>query len=337
MEPRAHADRARRRRRPHRGARGRHAPVPGPVAISTRSLPGLQDLRPAAILTMATMPPIAAPVLLDTTDPAHYALGRSDAEARRLMLQHRIYGAATRQLLTEAGIATGMRVLDVGSGAGDVALLLADLVGPTGEVVGVEMPRSRSPSPRRGRGRGAGTPCGSCRRPARPRPRRGPVRRRRRALGADVPARSRRPAAPPRGPRAPRRGRRLPGERPRRRPPDVPGRAAARPGPGLDAPPVDTGGRDAHGPAPVRGVRRRRAAGADGAHRHAGRRRSRVAGLRVRRGDDAQPAADARRRRRCRPDEVGLDTLADRLRDEVVERDGIQPLASVYGAWARVA
>ena len=32
-----------------------------------------------------------------------------------------------------------MRVLDVGSGAGDVALLLADLVGPTGEVVGVEI------------------------------------------------------------------------------------------------------------------------------------------------------------------------------------------------------
>jgi SAM-dependent methyltransferase len=32
-----------------------------------------------------------------------------------------------------------MKVLDVGSGAGDVALLLADLVGPRGSVVGVEM------------------------------------------------------------------------------------------------------------------------------------------------------------------------------------------------------
>lgn len=32
-----------------------------------------------------------------------------------------------------------MRVLDVGSGAGDVALLLADLVGPTGSVVGIDM------------------------------------------------------------------------------------------------------------------------------------------------------------------------------------------------------
>jgi ubiquinone/menaquinone biosynthesis C-methylase UbiE len=32
-----------------------------------------------------------------------------------------------------------MKVLDVGSGAGDMALLLADLVGPLGSVVGVEI------------------------------------------------------------------------------------------------------------------------------------------------------------------------------------------------------
>jgi tRNA A58 N-methylase Trm61 len=31
-----------------------------------------------------------------------------------------------------------MRVLDVGSGVGDVALLVADLVGPTGMVVGID-------------------------------------------------------------------------------------------------------------------------------------------------------------------------------------------------------
>ena len=37
-----------------------------------------------------------------------------------------------------AGITTGMKVLDVGCGAGDVALLAARLVGPTGSVVGVD-------------------------------------------------------------------------------------------------------------------------------------------------------------------------------------------------------
>jgi SAM-dependent methyltransferase len=73
---------------------------------------------------------------MTTADP--YALGRSDAETHRLILQHQIYGPLTRRLFEAAGIGAGMRVLDVGSGAGDVALLLADLVGPRGRVVGVD-------------------------------------------------------------------------------------------------------------------------------------------------------------------------------------------------------
>jgi SAM-dependent methyltransferase len=74
------------------------------------------------------------------TDPPAdtYALGRSDSETRRLIVQHQLYGPFTRQFLTAAGITAGMRVLDVGSGAGDVALVLADLVGPEGRVVGVD-------------------------------------------------------------------------------------------------------------------------------------------------------------------------------------------------------
>jgi 2-polyprenyl-3-methyl-5-hydroxy-6-metoxy-1,4-benzoquinol methylase len=67
-----------------------------------------------------------------------YVLGRSEAETRRLMLQHRVYGPLTRRLFEAAGIGAGMKVLDVGSGAGDVALLLADMVGPTGRVVGID-------------------------------------------------------------------------------------------------------------------------------------------------------------------------------------------------------
>ena len=67
-----------------------------------------------------------------------YPLGRSAAETRRLILQHQIYGPLTRQLLIDAGITRGMKVLDLGSGAGDVAMLLADLVGPQGRVVGVD-------------------------------------------------------------------------------------------------------------------------------------------------------------------------------------------------------
>ncbi len=67
-----------------------------------------------------------------------YALGRSEAETERLILQNQIYSPITRQMLVTAGVTRGMTVLDLGSGAGDVALLLADLVGPSGRVVGVD-------------------------------------------------------------------------------------------------------------------------------------------------------------------------------------------------------
>jgi SAM-dependent methyltransferase len=73
------------------------------------------------------------------SEPAdEYALGRSQAETRRLIVQHQLYGPFTRQFLVTAGITAGMKVLDVGSGAGDVALLLAELVGPQGQVVGID-------------------------------------------------------------------------------------------------------------------------------------------------------------------------------------------------------
>ena len=70
-------------------------------------------------------------------DP-EYLMGRSEAERGRLQRQAQLYGPLTRQLFLEAGIGRGMRVLDVGSGVGDVALLVAELVGPTGSVVGID-------------------------------------------------------------------------------------------------------------------------------------------------------------------------------------------------------
>jgi SAM-dependent methyltransferase len=75
---------------------------------------------------------------LPSDPPDDYALGRSEGETRRLIVQHQLYGPFTRQFLAAAGITAGMKVLDVGSGAGDVALLLAELVGPQGRVVGVD-------------------------------------------------------------------------------------------------------------------------------------------------------------------------------------------------------
>lgn len=72
------------------------------------------------------------------TDPT-YALGRSDDEHARLTEQANFLRPLTERFFTRAGIAPGMKVLDVGSGVGDVAFLLAALVGPAGKVVGVDM------------------------------------------------------------------------------------------------------------------------------------------------------------------------------------------------------
>ena len=68
----------------------------------------------------------------------NYALGYTDAEYERLIRQAARFAPLTERFFREAGIASGQRVLDLGSGAGDVAMLVAKLVGPSGEVVGVE-------------------------------------------------------------------------------------------------------------------------------------------------------------------------------------------------------
>src|SRR5215470_11189058 len=68
----------------------------------------------------------------------NYILGHSEAEIRRLQMQAAILRPITERLLRCAGIQPGMRVLDLGSGAGDVAMLTAKLVGPSGSVVGID-------------------------------------------------------------------------------------------------------------------------------------------------------------------------------------------------------
>jgi len=69
---------------------------------------------------------------------ASYILGHSEAEILRLQTQANILRPITERLLRSAGIRSGMRVLDLGSGAGDVAMLAAEQVGPSGRVVGID-------------------------------------------------------------------------------------------------------------------------------------------------------------------------------------------------------
>ncbi len=74
-----------------------------------------------------------------TTPEQGYVLGHTAHELERLNLQARLVNPITRQFFLEAGLAPGMRVLDVGCGAGDVSFLVAEIVGDAGEVVGVDI------------------------------------------------------------------------------------------------------------------------------------------------------------------------------------------------------
>jgi SAM-dependent methyltransferase len=71
-------------------------------------------------------------------DTRDYFLGHSDPELKRLAAQNEFYRDATEHLLRRAGLAPGMRVLDIGCGGGDVSLLVAEIVGPSGAVLGID-------------------------------------------------------------------------------------------------------------------------------------------------------------------------------------------------------
>ena len=58
---------------------------------------------------------------------SHYALGSTDAEHERLIWQAERFAPFTERLFLGAGIGPCQRVLDIGSGVGDVALLAARL------------------------------------------------------------------------------------------------------------------------------------------------------------------------------------------------------------------
>jgi len=81
---------------------------------------------------------VTTSIKLTSGSPASYALGYTNAEHERLMQQAALIAPITERLFREAGIGPGQRVLDLGSGLGDVSMLVARLVGPSGEVVGIE-------------------------------------------------------------------------------------------------------------------------------------------------------------------------------------------------------
>jgi SAM-dependent methyltransferase len=67
-----------------------------------------------------------------------YVLGTHDEEIERLGLQHRAWRERALDAWRSAAIGPGQTVLDVGCGPGYAALDLAELVGPSGRVVGID-------------------------------------------------------------------------------------------------------------------------------------------------------------------------------------------------------
>ena len=236
-----------------------------------------------------------------------------------------------------------MRVLDVGSGAGDVALLLADLVGPRGRVVGIEQSdaildtaRARVADrrvaqrglPRRGRAGGAaeaGFDAVVGRWVLMYQP--DPV-----ALLRQLATRLR-----PGGVAG------LPRERLRVPAGDVPALRAVGAGAALEHPEWPAGRRAPRGPEMRMGTQalprlpRGRAAGAAAAARGADRGGPDWPGYEYTAETLRSLLPVLQRLTGLDPAVIDIDTLADRLRQDAVDGQRVQMLPLMIGAWARRA
>ena len=92
------------------------------------------------------------PTMAPPPDTNAYPLGSADFEHERLLRQAVWVAPHTEHLFSQRGDGPGQRVLELGSGLGDVALIAARLVaGASGEVVasGSSAILARSRGPRR--------------------------------------------------------------------------------------------------------------------------------------------------------------------------------------------
>ena len=78
-----------------------------------------------------------------------YPLGYSEQEARRLADQGALLEDLTEDVFRRAALRPGMQVLDIGCGVGDVSLLAARMVGSDGAVLGIDRASSSVETARR--------------------------------------------------------------------------------------------------------------------------------------------------------------------------------------------
>jgi SAM-dependent methyltransferase len=77
--------------------------------------------------------------LQSKSNSGEYSLATGAAAVRRLTALHRIYLPAGRRILLQAGIRPGMHAADLGCGVGATTRTLAEMVGPSGAVTGVDV------------------------------------------------------------------------------------------------------------------------------------------------------------------------------------------------------
>ncbi|MES2040421.1 MAG: class I SAM-dependent methyltransferase [Pseudomonadota bacterium] len=70
--------------------------------------------------------------------PENYPLSSSERERHRLKMQAQALIPLSERMLSGAGIAHGAQVLELGCGSGEMTLLLASAVGPTGRVTALD-------------------------------------------------------------------------------------------------------------------------------------------------------------------------------------------------------
>jgi ubiquinone/menaquinone biosynthesis C-methylase UbiE len=72
------------------------------------------------------------------SNSSSYPLGYTEDEAQRLADQAAFFEDLTADVLRRAGVEPSMRVLDLGCGVGDVSLLAARMVGTAGAILGID-------------------------------------------------------------------------------------------------------------------------------------------------------------------------------------------------------
>ena len=89
----------------------------------------------SAIANSTPFPPMAPS---SKSGDGEYVLATGAAAVHRLLMLHNIYSPVGRRVLLQAGLTPGMRVADFGCGIGAVTSMLAEMVGPSGSVTGID-------------------------------------------------------------------------------------------------------------------------------------------------------------------------------------------------------